>query len=101
MKNRPKLFFLYNFWLNEGSLSPFHVDPIDSIYIFPQKKSCHFFRGLVNDEKNTKIWFGSSILVTITHVLTADHCLWLEKPRNWAFNEPGEKGKLLYEVNFK
>ena len=59
-----------------------------------------FFRGLVNDEKNPKIWFCSGILVTITRVLTADHCLWLEKPRNWAFNEPGEKDK-FNEVNFK
>ena len=52
------------------------------------------------DEKNPEVWGCSGILVTLTRVLTADHCLWLEKPLHWTFNEPGEKGKLVKEVNF-
>ena len=41
----------------------------------------------------------SGILVTLTHVLTADHCLWAHKPLNWAFNEPGEKEKIKEDVS--
>ena len=51
------------------------------------------------DEMNPYTVHCSGILVTLTHVLTADKCLWAYKPLNWAFNEPGEKEKINEDVS--
>ena len=53
----------------------------------------------MTDETNPYMWFCSGILVTLTHVLTADHCLWAPKPIHQAFNEPGESKKYKQEVS--
>ena len=64
--------------------------------IIPEQK---FFRIEVMDETNPYMWACNGILVTLTYVLTGDHCLWAENPKYWAINKQGESYKYMQFVS--
>ena len=53
----------------------------------------------MRDETDPFMWSCSGILVTLTHVLTAYHCLWAHKKVNQVFNETGESDKYTKNVS--